>query len=89
MDRNTWIEWTRTRLDAAEVGPLLALLSETERSRLEDAGWVWQPGQVIWLDPSGELRRGRFTHGRHIQTRKGELYIDSQGTPHVVREANA
>ncbi len=75
----TWIEWTRTRLTPPEVERELASLSSSETARLQSDGWLWIPARVLWIDPSGALRRARFTHGTHFETAKGDSYVDSAG----------
>ena len=35
---------------------------------------------VIWRPVDGALRRARFTHCAHFETRHGALAVDSQGT---------
>jgi hypothetical protein len=80
-DRTAWIEWTRTELTSSEMDAELGRLPPPERARLEDAQWLWMPGHLLWCEPSGALRRARFTHGTYFQTTKGEFYIDSAGRP--------
>ena len=85
-DRTAWIEWTRTELISSEMNAELGRLPPPERARLEDAQWLWMPGRLLWRDPSGTLRRARFTHGTYFQTTKGEFYIDSAGRPRRLPE---
>jgi hypothetical protein len=62
-DRTARIEWARTELTSSEMDAELGRLPPPERARLEDAQWLWMPGRLLWRDPSGALRRTRFTHG--------------------------
>ena len=80
--RATWIQWIRTELSADEVASELASLTPAERAALEDGGWSWRPGRALWRDPSGALRRARFTHWTCFETAKGELEIHSDGRVH-------
>ncbi len=82
-----WVEWARSQLTPQEVEEELNGLSASQRSRLQDDHWVWRPGRVLWIDPKGELRRARFTHGAHFRTAKGEFYIDPEGQVNRVRDA--
>ena len=75
----TWIGWTRTHLTLEEMETEESLLSTYEREKLEDTGWLWIPGRVLWQDPSGALRRARFTHWTCFRTPEGEFEIDSAG----------
>jgi len=74
-----WIEWMSTTLQPSEVAGELDRLGKPQREALDDRGWFWQPGRVIWRDPSGALRRARFTHWTTFRTQKGEFEIDSAG----------
>ena len=80
-DRNRhWLEWTRTTLSESEAEDLASSLTPDQRDQLAKQDHVWIRGTgVLFRDPVGQLRRARFTHGAHFETRHGELYIVSSG----------
>ncbi len=85
MQEAQWIEWTRTRLHAQERHAVLAGLTSEQEAHLLDHDYVWVKGVgVLWNAADGVLRRGRFTHGTYFQTRRGEFYIDSAGSAHLL-----
>lgn len=82
MRESQWIQWTRTSLQPEEREDLLTGLTSEQKAHLLEHDYVWVKGVgVLWNSPHGDpLRRGRFTHGTHFQTQRGEFYIDSEGT---------
>jgi len=75
------IDWTRCALEPLEREDLLGALTRKQKTHLSLHDYVWVEGTgVLWKPPDGALRRARFTHGAHFQTRLGEFYIDSEGS---------
>ena len=81
MRESQGIEWTRTRLSVQERDALLETLTSEQRAHLASHDYVWgRDLGVLWNPPRGEaLRRARFTHGIHFETRNGMFYADSEG----------
>ena len=80
MEQRYWIDWTRTDLAPGEAQALLATLASERRDELAKRGFLWLPGcGVAYRDPSGRLRRARYTHGTYFRTSRGEFYVDSGG----------
>lgn len=80
MYEGQWIEWARTQLSPAEGEGLLNMFTPAQKAHLLEHDYVWVEGiGVTWKHPDGNLRRARFTHGAHIRTERGELYVDSEG----------
>jgi hypothetical protein len=82
MRETQWIEWNQTTLQPHEREDLLAALTSVQKAYLLGHDYVWVEGVgVLWNPPHGDpLRRARFTHGTHFQTRRGEFYMDSEGS---------
>ena len=82
LRENHWIEWSRTRLPPQDREALSTALTPEQKAHLLEHDYVWVKGVgVLWNPPQGDpLRRARFTHGTHFQTRRGEFYIDSEGS---------
>jgi hypothetical protein len=75
-----WVEWARTTLRPEERATLWTALTSQQQERLHTGGHVWAKELgVLWNDPSGNLRRARYTHGMHFETARGRFYIDSEG----------
>ena len=84
-----WIEWTRTDLIGEEAGEFVAALTPEQRDQLAKEDFVWsRTNGVLFRDPAGRLRRGRFTHGTHFRTAGGEFYIDSTGATTRIQPDN-
>lgn len=81
MRETQWMEWTRTRLRPQEREDLLTALTAEQKAHLLECDYVWlKEIGVLWRPVDGVLRRARFTHGTHFRTRRGEFYIDSDGS---------
>jgi hypothetical protein len=90
MRESQWIDWTRTRPQPQEREDLLSALTSEQKAHLLEHDYVWVKGVgVLWNPPDGALRRARFTHGTHFQTKRGEFCIDSNGSVGELRRAEA
>lgn len=79
------LEWTRTQLTPGERDELSNALTPAERAHLTLHDYVWVAGTgVLWHPPGGGLSRARFTHGIHFDTKRGEHYVDSEGSVRVL-----
>ena len=79
--RTPTTRWTQTTLAPLERDALLSALTSVQTAQLEEHDHVWVAGTgVLWKHPDGDLRRARFTHGTHFRTKRGEFYIDSEGS---------
>jgi hypothetical protein len=76
-----WIRWSGSELAPAEREALLAALSSEAREQLVARDYVWaERVGVIWKPVGGALRRARFTHCAHFETRYGAFEVDSAGS---------
>ena len=75
-----WVHWNRTELDLAERAALLGALTPEQKHELlhNDYAWLGRSG-LMWQPPQGDLRRVRFTHGAHFETRFGAFHVDAEG----------
>jgi hypothetical protein len=87
------MKWARTDLTAPEREGLLTALTPDQKAHLLAHDYVWVAGVgVLWNPVDGPLRRGRFTHGTHFTTRRGEFVIDAEGRVRkrsILREGDA
>lgn len=80
MTRASFVEWSRTDLDAAQRSELVEALTSPQRDCLRENDYAWlERAGVIWTPPDGLLRRARFTHSATFETRHGSFRIDSEG----------
>jgi hypothetical protein len=80
MTSTSFVEWSRSDLDAVERGAPLGGLTPAQRHCLLENDYVWlERAGVIWTPPDGQLRRARFTHYANFETRRGPFRIDSEG----------
>lgn len=87
MQSDPWIAWTRTQLGPEERELLVAALTSEQSAQLSEHDWVWvERIGVLWNEPGGALRRARFTHGAYFETRRGEFYVDSEGSARALRD---
>lgn len=86
MFESQWVEWTRTTLPPRQREELLAAATSEQKAHLLEHDYVWVEGVgVLWNPPyDAPLRRARFTHGTYFRTRRGELYIGSEGRARVI-----
>ena len=87
VTRTPSTRWSQTTLAPLERDALLRELTSVQRAQLEEHEHVWVAGTgVLWKHPNGDLRRARFTHGAHFRTKRGEFYIDSEGSARALVE---
>jgi hypothetical protein len=81
MTVTNWIRWNRTELEPAEREALLGALTPAQQRSLlhHDYTWMGRSG-VLWLSPTGSLRRARFTHGAQFETKRGAFRMDAEGS---------
>jgi hypothetical protein len=76
-----WVRWNATELDSADREELLGALTPAQQRQLLHNDYVWvERCGVMWRPPEGGLRRTRFTHGAHFETRRGAFRIDAEGS---------
>jgi hypothetical protein len=81
MRETQWVGWTRTRLRPRESEELVKALTPEQKAYLLEHDYVSvKEIGVLWRPVDGVLRRARFTCGTHFRTRRGEFYIDSDGS---------